>query len=124
MTDDEKRQAWLKGLKAGDIVVRVFGRSGRELLAVEKVTPTQVVLHRDMRYRKADGRSTKPGYGYTPRSHIEEPTPDKTADIRREMLVRRLEGVRWAEFGLEVLEAVAAALPKAPSQTAPATADE
>lgn len=114
MANDEKRQAWLKGLKAGDMVVRVFGRSGRELLAVEKVTPTQVVLHRNMRYRKADGRSTNPGYGYRPRSHIEEPTPDKTADIRREILVRQLEGVRWEALSLQTLEAVAAALPTEP----------
>lgn len=124
MTNDEKRQAWLNGLKAGDMVVCTFGRDGRELLPVEKVTPTQIVLARGKRFRKVGGRSVAPPSSFDTRARIEEATPETTAAIRKAALVSRVERVRWDALSLQALEAVAALLPQELRQAPPTTADE
>lgn len=49
---------WLEGLKAGDsVAVRRKYNSGHEVVAVDRLTPTQIVLADGRKYRRKDGRS-------------------------------------------------------------------
>lgn len=67
MTNSE----WLKSLSVGDKVsICSYGCTPR-LEPVVKTTATQIVLSRDVRYRKDNGRRTGKDYNY---SRIEEPT--------------------------------------------------
>ena len=86
---------WLQSLKRGDKVI-VYGRTiaDNEIIeTVARVTRTQIVLADGSKHRKKDGYRC--GYEKWRRVYIEEPTPERVAEIRlkndRRKVARRIE---------------------------------
>lgn len=102
MTDKE----WLNNLKVGDPVFidDSCSMGGKAIIAqVKRLTKTQIVVGAT-KYRKDDGGQIG-GSSYF-RTRLEFPTPVRIAEVRRQVLIRRLGNVRWEKHSLELLEQI------------------
>lgn len=92
----------ISNLKVGDAVIHINGQTGnRSLATVAKVTKTQITVGKT-RFTRSHGNEVG---GSTYSSHIQVGTAEEVAQVKREMLRRRLEKylceVNWAQVSLE-----------------------
>jgi hypothetical protein len=106
---------WLGKLQVGDDVI-VSGSGIGSIRSIEKVTRktvTQLTVGRT-KFRLSTGREIGSGSALR-RDWLEEATPERIAEVnarkRRSRLIYKLREIDWRSQPLEVLEAVAAALP-------------
>lgn len=116
MTD---KADWLAGLREGDPVVVRSSHIGDDLGRLGKIiriTPKQFVSERGSRYRREDGNLIGNSGSYHS-VWIEEPTAEREAalatDRRRTKLLCAIDGVRWRDCSLAILEAVVELVAKA-----------
>jgi len=99
---------WLNELKPGQTVI--VGPKGAgdfaTLDTVDRITPTQIITHHGMRFRRKNGREVSGDQWWW--SSLEEPTPEAVARVRADLKRRRmlayLRDVKWSELSSEVLE--------------------
>lgn len=105
---------WLESVKAGDVALLSGGSWGvvLELVRVERLTATQVVLANGERFRRSDGRAVRRS-GFSTRRMI-EPTPERIAQAqeeqRRNRALAKIRGVVWKDLGTDTLTAIASLL--------------
>ena len=82
-------EAWIENLKIGDVVF-VSRNSGYlpEKDRVARITPTQIVLNHESKFRKDSGHSV----GTTTWNHrmLLEPTPERIAEHKREQVSHKV----------------------------------
>lgn len=94
---------WLSTLKPGDEV----GVSANVdyLTKVERLTNTQIITTKGVRYNKVTGRRVGPcSELVAPR--LIQPTAELRAGIRKRTLRNALYAIDWNQHGLETLEAI------------------
>src|SRR5690349_16442262 len=96
-------EAWLAGLKAGDLVV-IVQRYGDSRSRVARLTATQVVLQNGLRFRRADGGRI--GASAWDHSWCVEPTQDRLDEIERRKSCDELRAMQWSKLPLDVLRSV------------------
>jgi hypothetical protein len=107
MNEDE----WLQGLKPGDEVI-VSNRWGKRIEKVERTTPTQIILPRNTRYHKSNGREM--ASRSWDKTRLQQPTPEDVTKIRqeqaRQMALTRLANFRFSALTTAALEQICAIL--------------
>jgi len=115
MSDNyETRNAWLKSLKVGDSVVlkdgSILNRAG-DLQKITRETTTRWFIRINDRVEiwvsKINGAGPK-GDRYMERTRIFEATPEWLQTSHKSRLARKLAGLNWESYPLQVLENVAA----------------
>jgi predicted ATP-grasp superfamily ATP-dependent carboligase len=100
---NEEYSQWLNGLKVGDKVI-VNGRNGYYVEQVAKITPTQIQTSKE-KFRKETGRRI--GDDAWIIAHLEKPTPEILATIKKRIVVAKLRHkVKWEDCDLETLTKV------------------
>ncbi|HEX5704896.1 MAG TPA: hypothetical protein VFX97_16985 [Pyrinomonadaceae bacterium] len=102
----EPMNDWLANLKAGDEVVVRSGSYGASLHVVERVTATQIILPRDSRYRRNDGRPVGASNNPWNILRLVEPTPELREKIRKDGLVEQLRRIVWEKINVDVLQEI------------------
>lgn len=99
MTDDEKRQAWLMGLKAGDSLAVTSRNDVIRLEKVKKRTPSGVIV---VTFYKGELRFNKDGHHRTSdvwhHRRIMEVTPDVCDKVHRQSMLTKLAKTRFHEL--------------------------
>lgn len=109
LTQRERAEAWLAGLKIGAQVAVYRGYANRhpEVTTITGQTPRYwVVSHQ--RFRKDTGRLVGGSKWHS--GWLAEPTPDIFEAAARRDLLQRLERVRWAALSTEWLRVITTAL--------------
>jgi hypothetical protein len=103
---------WVDELSPGSVVAveSGYGNTAYTLREVVRLTPTQVILPNDMRYRRDNGNRVGSGDRYRT-DRIVPATDEVRATVRAATLAARLSEVRWRALPLEVLERIYAAVP-------------
>ena len=112
----DKRQCWLRKLKAGDEVIVVDGwwRHGEAIVRISRVTPSGR-MRIGTRLFDPGGREIGEGGGWGPRDFLSEPTPAALAAIheaRETAWLRAGLTKAVASAALATLRALAAVLPR------------
>lgn len=92
----DNKHEWLKTIQAGDRVV-VSDYRDSDIENVEKVTPTQIVLRGDRRYRRSDGSKVGPSSPWMT-THLEQVTHKIIAQIEHRNAVSAVAGLSAAQI--------------------------
>ncbi|MEE9597945.1 MAG: hypothetical protein V3V96_14325 [Acidiferrobacterales bacterium] len=114
MTNHEERQAWLQGLKVGDLVVVDPGCGGQYEYEsrIKRRTKTFLITLAGGKYRIADGRKQLAGLGGFVYPRLIEPTPELLCEIHKHTLTAKFRTHPWNRVSLDILKAIDKLLPK------------
>jgi hypothetical protein len=102
-------------IKVGDEVALYSGHAvGPTTTVVTRLTPTQIVVKGDTRFRRTNGRAVGEQFAWHP-AFIAPMTDELRAQIWRTRAIHALKNMDWNRFDDAVLRDVIARLPKAKS---------
>lgn len=95
---------WLANLKVGDLALI----SGSFPTKVIRMTPTLIIVGRNRKFRKSDGREPPGPYG----CELLEPTEERYDAIRQTQFAQKMKHFNWKSLPLDVLRKVNQLLPE------------
>lgn len=95
---------WLQNLEIGDEVIVIDNIHRDQIVSVNRVTKTQIILKSGTKFRKSDGSAVSNSSWN--RMFIHKPESDLIDKVLKENLVRYLKRISWDDMSLETLQCV------------------